>query len=335
MPCMIGSMPEFGIGTAAQIHLGVAMTNLGPDSDTCGVLYHAGGPADPAAADRGRVRVSARGPGARRRGRHGRRRALAPERPGGRERPDASRAARMTTTPRALRSARDGTAQVLTLDAAPHDLHRRRRRGARPHDRRGRGRRPRCCRGGAPPACSTRAGAIVHPGFIDAHLHINAQTCRGFFRATAARAAGRARTTPTGRPRSGRRTRRPRPRSAVVEMLRHGYTDVRGAGERLRAGCGRRRRRRRSGVRCYARRSLSLGRPVADGRDSGPQEPEPVRARPPTRERSLKLLGSQLHRQPRSRTASCTATSRSTARARRPTSCFARPRRSPIARASS
>ncbi|MGH7320305.1 MAG: mandelate racemase/muconate lactonizing enzyme family protein [Candidatus Rokuibacteriota bacterium] len=41
VPCMIGSMPEFGIGTAAQIHLGVAMTNLGPDSDTCGVLYHA------------------------------------------------------------------------------------------------------------------------------------------------------------------------------------------------------------------------------------------------------------------------------------------------------
>jgi muconate cycloisomerase len=40
MPCMIGSMPELGIGTAAQIHLGLAMTNLGPDSDTCGVLYH-------------------------------------------------------------------------------------------------------------------------------------------------------------------------------------------------------------------------------------------------------------------------------------------------------
>lgn len=40
IPCMIGSMPEFGIGTAAQIHLGLAMTNLGPDSDACGVLYH-------------------------------------------------------------------------------------------------------------------------------------------------------------------------------------------------------------------------------------------------------------------------------------------------------
>lgn len=40
LPCMIGSMPEFGVGTAAQIHLGVAMTNLKLDSDTCGVLYH-------------------------------------------------------------------------------------------------------------------------------------------------------------------------------------------------------------------------------------------------------------------------------------------------------
>ncbi len=40
IPCMIGSMPETGIGTAAQIHLGLAMNNLQIDSDTCGVLYH-------------------------------------------------------------------------------------------------------------------------------------------------------------------------------------------------------------------------------------------------------------------------------------------------------
>ncbi len=38
--CLIGAMPEFGIGTAAQIHLGIAVPNLGYDSDTCGVLYH-------------------------------------------------------------------------------------------------------------------------------------------------------------------------------------------------------------------------------------------------------------------------------------------------------
>ncbi len=30
-------------------------------------------------------------------------------------------------------------------------------------------------------------GAIVHPGFVDAHLHVNAQTCRGFFRGDASK----------------------------------------------------------------------------------------------------------------------------------------------------
>jgi len=39
IPCLIGSMPETGIGTAAQIHLGIAMTNLKFDSDACGVRY--------------------------------------------------------------------------------------------------------------------------------------------------------------------------------------------------------------------------------------------------------------------------------------------------------
>ena len=39
LACMIGSMPELGIGTAAQIHLGIAMPNLDLDSDTCGSLY--------------------------------------------------------------------------------------------------------------------------------------------------------------------------------------------------------------------------------------------------------------------------------------------------------
>ena len=33
-------MPELGIGTVAQIHLGVAMLNLDFDSNTCGSLYH-------------------------------------------------------------------------------------------------------------------------------------------------------------------------------------------------------------------------------------------------------------------------------------------------------
>jgi predicted amidohydrolase YtcJ len=32
--------------------------------------------------------------------------------------------------------------------------------------------------------------AIVHPGYVDAHLHVNAQTCRGFFRGDASKGAG-------------------------------------------------------------------------------------------------------------------------------------------------
>jgi L-alanine-DL-glutamate epimerase-like enolase superfamily enzyme len=39
--CTIGSMPELGIGTAAQMHLGVAMPELLGPADVCGALYNA------------------------------------------------------------------------------------------------------------------------------------------------------------------------------------------------------------------------------------------------------------------------------------------------------
>ena len=41
IPCVIGSMPETGVGTAAEVHLGVAMSNLGYASDCCGSRYFA------------------------------------------------------------------------------------------------------------------------------------------------------------------------------------------------------------------------------------------------------------------------------------------------------
>ena len=40
LPGMIGSMPEFGIGTAAQLHLAVTVPNLIVANDCCGFLYH-------------------------------------------------------------------------------------------------------------------------------------------------------------------------------------------------------------------------------------------------------------------------------------------------------
>ena len=41
IPGMIGSMSEFGIGTAAHIHPGVAASNVRPDSETCGFIHQA------------------------------------------------------------------------------------------------------------------------------------------------------------------------------------------------------------------------------------------------------------------------------------------------------
>ena len=36
---MIGSMPELGVGTAAQIHVAMSSTNIKHDCDVCGSLY--------------------------------------------------------------------------------------------------------------------------------------------------------------------------------------------------------------------------------------------------------------------------------------------------------
>jgi muconate cycloisomerase len=40
LPCIIGSMPELGIGTAAQAHLAFAMSNIGYACDVNGFVYH-------------------------------------------------------------------------------------------------------------------------------------------------------------------------------------------------------------------------------------------------------------------------------------------------------
>jgi muconate cycloisomerase len=40
VPNAIGSMPETGVGTAAEVHLGVAMANLAVAADCCGSIYY-------------------------------------------------------------------------------------------------------------------------------------------------------------------------------------------------------------------------------------------------------------------------------------------------------
>src|SRR4051812_36746168 len=67
-------------------------------------------------------------------------------------------------------------------------------------------------------------GAIVHPGYVDAHLHVNAQTCRGFFRGDASKGSA---TGPNYA--DWKATLTPEDENAAaglaaVEMLRHGIT---------------------------------------------------------------------------------------------------------------
>jgi cytosine/adenosine deaminase-related metal-dependent hydrolase len=67
-------------------------------------------------------------------------------------------------------------------------------------------------------------GGIVHPGFIDAHLHVNAQTCRGFFRGNASKAAGNGPNYADWKAALQPEDEHAATKLACVEMLRHGIT---------------------------------------------------------------------------------------------------------------
>lgn len=67
-------------------------------------------------------------------------------------------------------------------------------------------------------------GAIVHPGFIDAHLHVNAQTCRGFFRGDASKGGGSGPKYADWKAALEPEDERAAASLASIEMLRHGVT---------------------------------------------------------------------------------------------------------------
>jgi 5-methylthioadenosine/S-adenosylhomocysteine deaminase len=67
-------------------------------------------------------------------------------------------------------------------------------------------------------------GGVVHPGFVDAHLHINAHTCRGFFLGDASKGSG-----PGANYADWKAALQPEDETAAatlgcLELLRHGYT---------------------------------------------------------------------------------------------------------------
>ena len=138
-------------------------------------------------------------------------------------------------------------------------------------------------------------GGIVHPGFIDAHLHINAQTCRGFFQGDSSRGGGAGPNYA-----DWKAALRPEDEQAAaalgcLELLRHGYTAFVEPGsafepDAIAAAA------EATGVRCSLADPYLWDDPSLMDVIAGLKSPSLFARVPPTRERSLKLLGGQLHR---------------------------------------
>jgi cytosine/adenosine deaminase-related metal-dependent hydrolase len=138
-------------------------------------------------------------------------------------------------------------------------------------------------------------GGIVHPGFIDAHLHINAHTCRGFFQGDSSRGGG---TGPNYA--DWKAALRPEDEQAAaalgcLELLRHGYTAFVEPGSAFEpdavAAAA-----EATGVRCSLADPYLWDDPSLMDGIAGLRSPSLFARVPPTRERSLRLLGGQLHR---------------------------------------
>lgn len=67
-------------------------------------------------------------------------------------------------------------------------------------------------------------GAIVHPGFVDAHLHVNAQTCRGYFRGDSSKGGGGGPSYADWKAELRDEDEYAAAALACIEMFRHGVT---------------------------------------------------------------------------------------------------------------
>jgi len=138
-------------------------------------------------------------------------------------------------------------------------------------------------------------GAVVHPGFIDAHLHVNAQTCRGFFRGDASKGGGAGPSYADWKAGLRPEDEQAAAGLACIEMLRHGITTFVEPGSAFEpdavAAAA-----QAVGIRCsladpYLWDDMSLMDTIPGLRS------DKLAARvPPDRDRCLKLLGGQLFR---------------------------------------
>lgn len=139
-------------------------------------------------------------------------------------------------------------------------------------------------------------GAIVHPGYVDAHLHVNAQTCRGFFRGDASKGDGKKgpnyadwKAALSGEDENAAAG------LAGVEMLRHGITTFCEPGSAFEPDAVAA-ATEAVGIRCTLAEPYLWDTTEIMDAIPGLASKSLFDRVPPTRDRAMKLLGSQLFR---------------------------------------
>ncbi|MCC6469429.1 MAG: amidohydrolase family protein [Alphaproteobacteria bacterium] len=138
-------------------------------------------------------------------------------------------------------------------------------------------------------------GAVAHPGFVDAHLHVNAQTCRGYFRGDASKGGGAGPSYADWKAMLSGDDEQAAAALASVEMLRHGITTFVEPGSAFEPDAVAA-ATQAVGVRCtladpYLWDDTEMMRTIP-----GLMSPSLAKRVPPDRARCLKLLGGQLYR---------------------------------------
>ena len=138
-------------------------------------------------------------------------------------------------------------------------------------------------------------GAIVHPGYVDAHLHVNAQTCRGFFRGDTAKGGGTGPNYADWKAALAPEDEQAAAALACLEMLRHGITSFVEPGSAFEPDAVAA-ATQAAGVRCSLADPYLWDETELMVSIPGLLSDSLARRVPPDRARCLKLLGGQLFR---------------------------------------
>jgi cytosine/adenosine deaminase-related metal-dependent hydrolase len=138
-------------------------------------------------------------------------------------------------------------------------------------------------------------GGIAHPGFVDAHLHINAQTCRGYFRGDTSKGGGAGPNYADWKAALQPEDEQAAAALGCLELLRHGYTAFVEPGTAFEPDAVAR-AAEATGVRCSLADPYLWDDPALMDVIGGLKSPSLFARVPPTRERALGRLGGQLAR---------------------------------------